>query len=352
MDNTLNYSLKEIESHIAYCPEVEDTALACEHPFKGWNKAKEYILYPLLPAESIGFMYGPSTIGKTFCAIKMVLDAAKINNCRTLYIAGEGDQGLGKRFLAASIANKTKVNHDIVRCTNDFDLSEPADINILNERLSFEATTNGKIDLVVFDTFSTCAAGLDESNNRDASRLMRSLKALRQMHGCTFLMIHHPTKEGNQYRGVGRLFDSSDFFIRLTGNKEKEVVATMSKNKEDAVSEEVAFEFDKVILQLEKNSFESSLAVCNTRIREVSSKTQKENELQVILCKIIDSEKKKTLEVTLLRNEFAKIAQKNTSYATRTLREKKFPNLMCSLEGIKFSYLDETKNIIKIETCK
>src|SRR5215469_12231278 len=69
--------------------------------------------------------------------------------------------------------------------------------------------------LVVLDSFSDFTPSLSISNDASANRAVQGMKMMARELDCVVLAVAHPTRDGGRMLGAGRLFNSSDFVIKM-----------------------------------------------------------------------------------------------------------------------------------------
>jgi putative DNA primase/helicase len=95
--------------------------------------------------------------------------------------------------------------------------------------------------LVIFDTLSrTTMAGADENSQKDMSKVVRAIDALRQTTGCTVMVIHHLNAAGTRERGSTVLTGAVDTTFRLDQPTKGYVTMTCRKQKDAAEMPPVA----------------------------------------------------------------------------------------------------------------
>lgn len=194
----------------------EDAEAPSGHGFQGeWLKDIEYRSEPelvegLLPSTGLGFLYGPSSAGKSFIAISWAMAIAsgmRVLDLPTLasgvlYIAAEGQAGLRKRLVAA------RRHHGL----DDVEIPLnylPAFINLADpdgkevERVlayarecSAEMQALGApLRLIIIDTMAAAAPGVDENTSKDMGPLIFRLQKLAADLGCLVLVVAHVGKD-------------------------------------------------------------------------------------------------------------------------------------------------------------
>lgn len=194
----------------------EERAPRDDHGLRGeWLKDISYSAEPelvegLLPSTGLGFLYGPSSAGKSFIAISWALLIASGNRVLdrptlasgVLYIAAEGQAGLRKRLVAA------RRQHDLDDVELPFNYL-PAFINLADpdgkevERVlayarecSAEMQALGApLRLIIIDTMAAAAPGVDENTSKDMGPLIFRLQKLAADLGCLVLVVAHVGKD-------------------------------------------------------------------------------------------------------------------------------------------------------------
>jgi len=72
--------------------------------------------------------------------------------------------------------------------------------------------------LVILDSFSDFTPSLSISNDASANRAVQGMKMMARELDCVVLAVAHPTRDGKRMLGAGRLFNSSDFVIKMEPN--------------------------------------------------------------------------------------------------------------------------------------
>ena len=163
-------------------------------------KPLQWAIKGLIEHNTIATIFGPSGGGKSFVAISLAAAIAtgrewygrKVKQGPVLYLNGEGEAGILRRFKAWSV-----------------DTGEPledAPISITERPVLFGnrellSQLSAEIDempqppaLVVVDTLARATAGMEENSAKDMGMFVEALDALRRRYGCTVLVIHHTGK--------------------------------------------------------------------------------------------------------------------------------------------------------------
>ena len=109
--------------------------------------------------------------------------------------------------------------------------------------------------LIVFDTLSRCLAGADENNQKDMSAAVGVCDRLRQQLGCTVLLLHHTTKEGQTERGSSVLKGAVDTLLRIPDTSDRRSMLTCDKQKDAEPFDSIGLFREDVTLGAERDVY-------------------------------------------------------------------------------------------------
>ncbi len=200
------------------------------------SEAVRWLIKGVMPAESIGLLFGGSGTFKSFLALDAALHVAhglpwmgrKTRQGPVLYIAAEGGSGLWPRIDAWHRARR-------LRWTGLPMHVVPTAVSLSTEawRVVDAAQAQGVTPaLVVVDTLSQTFAGEENSANEVALYLRELGTRFRALWGCTVLVIHHSGHQATERpRGSSAMRANVDFMLGVNRD-EKEMLATLSCQKQ------------------------------------------------------------------------------------------------------------------------
>lgn len=173
-------------------------------------RAEPELVEGLLPSTGLGFLYGPSSAGKSFIAIDwglclasgMQVLARPTLPSGVLYIAAEGQAGLRKRLVAA----RGQRDLDDVELPFNYlpafiNLADPDGaevervLDFARERSDEMQSLGAPLRLIIIDTMAAAAPGVDENTGKDMGPLIFRLQKLAADLDCLVLVVAHVGKD-------------------------------------------------------------------------------------------------------------------------------------------------------------
>jgi hypothetical protein len=206
-----------------------------------------WLVKRVIPAESMGMLYGASGTFKSFIALDAALHVAhglpwlgrKTAQGPVVYIAAEGGSGLWSRVLAwhrARSLHWQQVPFYVVPIAVDL----RADAwRIVDAAQAIGITPQ----LVVVDTLSQTYAGEENSANEVAGYLREIGMRFRLLWGCAVALVHHSGHNATERpRGSSAIRANLDFLLGVFRD-EKEMLATLTceKQKDGDLFEDAIF---------------------------------------------------------------------------------------------------------------
>jgi hypothetical protein len=200
------------------------------------SHAAAWLIKHVVPADSIGMLYGASGTFKSFIAIDAALHIAhglpwmgrRTKQGDVVYLAAEGGTGLWGRICAWHKARRLhyeKVPLHVIPVA----LNLTADAWRLVEAVQAKGITPA---LVVIDTMSQTYAGEENSANEVAAYFRELATRIRQLWKCAVLIIHHSGHVATERpRGSSAMLANVDWMLGVHRD-EKEMLATVSCTKQ------------------------------------------------------------------------------------------------------------------------
>lgn len=236
----------------------------------------EWLVDDTIQLSSLGMLYSESGLGKTFVMLDIACHVAMgkpwmgkpVKQGKVLFIAAEGQTGLGKRILAWNAAHNERVSgiHWLVN-----------DVGKLNhfEIKSAIASVVPNPALVVIDTLNRTSVGMDENSAKDMGEYLDTLEQLRVETGAAVVVIHHTGHiESTRPRGSSTIMPTMDTLINLS---QKDGILRLSCDKQKD-----AEKFQPMYIRLQHS--EDSLVVMPSQYKPSLEKkvTAKEQMVTVI----------------------------------------------------------------------
>lgn len=211
------------------------------------SAAIRWLVKHVVPADSIGMLFGGSGTFKSFIALDAALHVAhglpwmgrKTTKGPVVYIAAEGGAGLWSRIKAWHKQRGLRPSDAQVYVV-------PAAVDLTQDawRVVEAAQLVGVAPLmVVVDTLSQTYAGEENSANEMAAYLRELGARFRQLWACTVLLIHHSGHQATERpRGSSAIRSNIDFLLGAFRD-EKEMLATLSciKQKDGELFDDSCF---------------------------------------------------------------------------------------------------------------
>lgn len=206
----------------------------------------------LIPTTGVGVIYGPPGEGKTFVALDLAFSIAvggdfagmKTQRGASLYFVCEGIRGLRDRVDGYTSARG---------CFDAPVGFQPAPINLFTSgpreiiecARAWQEKVAPPVGLVVIDTLSRAAGGMDENSGRDMGQVIQGADAIWRELNCFVLLVHHSGKDRRRgSRGHNSLLGALDFEAEVAAGK-----FTAQKVKDGATPPPIGFELVQMQLQ-------------------------------------------------------------------------------------------------------
>lgn len=196
----------------------------------------------LLPKGETVILFGERYHGKSVFALDAALSVASgtswhgktVEAGNVLYLAGEGTIGLPARRRAWVQHHRTGNPDRLSMRDRVVQLGHPGSLKAYQDIIERE-----QIDLVVIDTFRRAARGLEIADPSVAQDMVEYVDDLRRVrHGCTALVLHHPTKTNpSEPAGGGTLQDAVSVIHHLVKDSSGVMTLTTTKMKDGADGE-------------------------------------------------------------------------------------------------------------------
>lgn len=182
------------------------------HELLGTIKPIDWLVEGYLEADALGMLYGPSGGGKSFVAVSLACSIAtgtpwfgcKVKQGAVFYIAGEGHQGLARRFAAWSKATGVAITKDtpLFKSNRAVLMLDSAAAEKLKEEVKRLVLETGHVpSFIVIDTLARNFGDGDENKQQDANRFIEAMDELRREFGCHVETVHHSGHEMDRARG-------------------------------------------------------------------------------------------------------------------------------------------------------
>lgn len=189
-------------------------------------RAPEYIIRELIETETLGLIFGDPGCGKSFLAVDIALSVAtgtpfhgrKTKQGPVFFIAGEGHNGLTRRFEAWSQARKVPlIDIPLFKSERAAQFMDAASATAVAGAVADLATKHGAPVLIVIDTLARNFGAGDENNTQDMSVFVAAVDELKaRFPGCSILIVHHSGhSEKQRARGAMALKGALDCEYRV-----------------------------------------------------------------------------------------------------------------------------------------
>lgn len=235
------FDLAEIISRPKLDPSKFTPVLAL--PFANDGSQPGYLVKRLIPANSIGYIFGSSGTGKTFITFDIIAAVArglpwrglKVRQGAVVYICAEGAHGFRTRIKAYCKENGIEKPEDlpIYIIAAKPNLMDKAEMKLLYSAIE---ALDIPITAIVLDTYAACMSG-DENSSVDVTKVLNNVHILQKGFGTTVLLVHHAGKDnGKGARGWSGLRSAVDFEYQVI--KEGEVHALTCTKMKDGMDYE------------------------------------------------------------------------------------------------------------------
>jgi AAA domain len=211
----------------------------------------------LIPAEGLVFIYGPPSVGKSFCAIHLALSIVAgldFADCKTLpapaiYVAAEAGSGARRRIYAAKQALKLPENLPLglVAVAPNLGRSDgdaEALIKAIKEQLNDIDLTGA---IIVLDTVARVTPGMEENSAKDVGIFISNADKIAKEFGGVVIGVHHPGKVfENGLRGSSSLLAAAETVIGIQRDESGIRTAIVQKQKDGEDSQSFTFALDVV----------------------------------------------------------------------------------------------------------
>ncbi|WP_456856616.1 AAA family ATPase [Bradyrhizobium sp. USDA 4501] len=251
-----------------------------------------WLVEDIIPLDEITLIFGDSGSGKSFGTFDMSMAVARgltfigrnTEPGLVVYVAAEAGKGFSKRKLAYVIQHELAYNaaFPFYLCTKRPDFfSSDDDVNALIAEIEAVAKTYPqRLVLIVIDTLSALAPGMNENASQDVSIVRKRLVTLQQRFGSAVILVHHKPKGGGSPRGHSSL--TADFETTI----EFEVVAdrrtskggnihraTVRKQREGKSG--ICWEFTLPIISVGRNKWGNEETSCAAVAYDASRSTER-----------------------------------------------------------------------------
>jgi hypothetical protein len=207
-----------------------------------------FVIDDWLPTESNCLLYAPKDHLKSFFAVDWFMSIAsgldwngfEVLQGACVYIAGEGNAGLGRRMKAWSIRHDVNMESlPIAVSTKPMQVLNIENIRVWTEHLRQILIDLGEpIRLVVIDTLATNFGPGDENSPGDMARFLVNLRTYIQAEfTCSVLIVHHTGKDASRgSRGGSSIEGNADcvFTLKRDGDNNERRVTLHCKHTKDS----------------------------------------------------------------------------------------------------------------------
>jgi len=186
----------------------------------------DYIIDELFEAETLGLMFGDPGCGKSFLAVDIGLSVASgnpfhgrsVKQGSVFFIAGEGHNGLARRFAAWSKARGVSLaGVPLFKSERAAQFLDGASAKAVADAVASLASIHGAPTLIIIDTLARNFGAGDENNTKDMSEFVVAVDDLKaRFPGCAVLIVHHSGHaEKQRARGAMALKGALDLEYRV-----------------------------------------------------------------------------------------------------------------------------------------
>lgn len=245
----------------------------------GHSSGYAWLVEDIFPMGEISLIFGDSGSGKSFGTFDVAMAVArglKWNGKNTepglvVYVAAEAGKGFGKRKQAYSIEHQLKADETFpfYLCTKrpDFFASDADLIALVSEIEAVKKMYPHKLVLIVLDTLSALAPGMNENASQDVSMVRRRLVTLQEKFGVAVILVHHKPKNSATPRGHSSLTADFETTIEFEVTTDKRTPtggvihrATVRKQREGKSG--LKWEFTLPVITVGKNKWGNEETSC------------------------------------------------------------------------------------------
>lgn len=240
-------------------PFFEDEGLLTAYDLDQLEHLPEpaWLLESIIEEQGFSALAGEYGLGKTFMALDWALSLAhgfpawmdfaipRAEPQKVIYVLAEGFGWAHKRIEAWQQARDVEetvkghmlmVQEQVRLWPGENSKDTESQERILRTVEAFEP------ELIVFDTYARTTPGMNENSASEAGKVVSFIDQLRLNYGCAALLLHHPTKQGNSFRGSNAGPGAADVVVVMKeGRNEGEVVLEWDKIKNGARPEDRTF---------------------------------------------------------------------------------------------------------------
>lgn len=220
-----------------------------------------YLVRGFYELDSLAMTYGDPGCGKSFqgvslaCAVATGTDwyGQPTKQGPVVYIAGEGHNGLKRRFSAWEIHYQRSLDDaPLFVSTMAAAMSDPSSAATVRAAVDEVATEHGAPALVVLDTLARNFGPGDENSTQDMTAFVAAADAIRTRYGCTVLLVHHTGHaDKTRARGAMALKGALDAEYRMDKDESGVVRFEAKKMKDGPLPEPMAFRLCPVELGIQ-----------------------------------------------------------------------------------------------------
>jgi SpoVK/Ycf46/Vps4 family AAA+-type ATPase len=221
-----------------------------------------YIISKILPSIGTSMIYGMSGTGKTFTALHLALCIAHgeswmgrlVKPGPVWYINTEGNGTFKRRIKGWYIGHpelEPTANFKIIPWS--LDLRD----NFQDLLDTIEAISeNEKPALIIFDNFSMCTSGVEQSKQEQVAPILKKLNDLAQEQKTNLMVLHHTNKE-DDFNGSMAFRNHVDTMIQLKkedkADRQSPIIISSEKARDDDLFRKIKVELKSINLYFDED---------------------------------------------------------------------------------------------------
>ena len=204
---------------------------------------QNWIIRRYLEPDTLCVWYGDSQAFKSFLAIDLICHIAtgkawrgnKTTQGFCIYIAGEGGNGLSKRFTAW-FQYHNEAMRNIAVSTVPLALCEPGNVEgLIKDILALVASLGVPVSVIVLDTLSTHFGPGDENKTAEMRAFIQGCRQLRIETGAAIVVPHHVGHQNkDRERGAISLAQDVDWRYRVERHPESMITMLINMKARDS----------------------------------------------------------------------------------------------------------------------